>query len=244
MNVLGIDIGGSGIKGAPVDTSIGALLADRRRIDTPQPSTPDAVVATAAAIVRFFSWEGPVGVAVPSVVQDGIAKTAANVDPQWIGAPGEELLSAAMGRPVVLLNDADAAGLAEIRFGAGRGQAGVVLMVTFGTGIGSGLFVDGKLIPNTELGHLEMHGMDAEHYAAGRIQEEDGMSYEDWGDRVNEYLNYIHRLFWPDLIIAGGGISKEWDKWSGRLSVPTRVVPAELRNDAGIVGAAVAAISG
>lgn len=244
MDALGIDIGGSGIKGAPVDISIGTLLADRRRIDTPQPATPEAVVATATKIVEFFSWDGPVGVTFPSVVQGGIVKTAANVDPQWIGAAGEELLSAAMGRPVALLNDADAAGLAEVRFGAGRSQAGVVLMVTFGTGIGSGLFVDGKLVPNTELGHLEMHGMDAEHYAAGRIQEEDGMSYEDWGDRVNEYLNYVQRLFWPDLIIAGGGISKDWDSWSGRLSVPTKVVPAELRNDAGIVGAAVAAIPG
>lgn len=242
MDALGIDIGGSGIKGAPVDTVTGSLKAGRHRIPTPQPSTPAAVIATTAEVVEFFAWDGPIGVTFPSVIQGGIVKTAANVDKAWIGAPGRELLQEALGRPVALLNDADAAGLAEMRFGSGRGVGGVVVMLTFGTGIGSGLFLDGVLVPNTELGHLEMHGMDAEHYAAGRLQEDDGLSYDVWGDRVNEYLNYIHRLVWPDLIIVGGGISKEWDEWSGRLSVPTRVVPALLRNEAGIVGAAVAAV--
>ncbi len=241
MEALGIDIGGSGIKGAPVDTLTGTLKTDRHRIPTPQPSTPEAVIATTSMIVDFFDWDGPIGVTFPSVVQDGVTKTAANVDESWIGAPASDLLEAALGRPVALLNDADAAGLAEMRFGVGRGVSGVVVMLTFGTGIGSGLFVDGGLVPNTEFGHLEMHGMDAEHYAAGRIHEEDGLSFDDWGDRVNEYLNYVHRLVWPDLIIVGGGISKEWDSWSHRLAVPTRVVPAELRNEAGIVGAAVAA---
>lgn len=242
MDALGIDIGGSGIKGAPVNTLVGEFLADRYRIDTPQPSTPEAVVATTAEVVDFFDWDGPVGVTFPAVVQGGVVKTAANVDEGWIGAPGAELLSDAVGRPVALLNDADAAGLAEVRFGAGQGEPGVILMLTFGTGIGSGLFVDGRLVPNTELGHLEMHGMDAEHYAAGRLHEECGLSFAEWGDRVNEYLNYVHRLLWPDLIIAGGGISKQWDQWADRLQVPTRVVPAEMRNDAGIVGAAVAAL--
>lgn len=242
MDALGIDIGGSGIKGAPVDSVTGTLKTSRHRIATPQPSTPDAVIATTAMIVDFFDWDGPIGVTFPSVVQGGVTKTAANVDQSWIGAAASELLESALGRPVALLNDADAAGLAEMSYGVGRGVAGVVVMLTFGTGIGSGLFVDGRLVPNTELGHLEMHGMDAEHYAAGRIQEEDGLSFDDWGDRVNEYLNYVHRLVWPDLIIVGGGISKEWDSWSDRLAVPTRVVPAELRNDAGIVGAAVAAL--
>ena len=242
MNALGIDIGGSGIKGAPVDTDAGLLVADRHRIATPQPATPSAVVATTAEVVRFFDWDGPVGITFPAVVQGGIVKTAANVDKSWVGADGAELFSQAIGRNVALLNDADAAGIAEVRFGAGRNTRGTVLMLTFGTGIGSGLFVDGELVPNTELGHLQIHGMDAEHYAAGRLQEEGGMSYEVWGDRTNEYLNLVHRLFWPDLIIAGGGISKNWDKWADRLVVPTRVVPAELRNEAGIVGAAVAAL--
>lgn len=242
MHALGIDIGGSGIKGAPVDTDAGLLAAGRHRVATPQPATPSAVVATTAEVVRFFDWDGPVGITFPAVVQGGIVKTAANVDDSWIGAKGAELFSQAIGRDVVLLNDADAAGLAEVRFGAGRNAKGTVLMVTFGTGIGSGLFVDGELVPNTELGHLQIHGVDAEHYAAGRLQEEGGMSYEEWGDRVNEYLNLVHRLFWPDLIIAGGGISKNWDKWADRLVVPTQVVPAELRNEAGIVGAAVAAL--
>ena len=241
MEVLGIDIGGSGIKGAPVDTRTGTLKTDRHRIPTPQPSTPEAVIATTSMVVDFFDWDGPIGVAFPSVVQGGVTQTAANVDKAWIGAPASGLLAAALGRPVALLNDADAAGLAEMRLGVGRGVGGVVVMLTFGTGIGSGLFVDGRLVPNTEFGHLEMHGMDAEHYAAGRIHEEDGLSFDDWGDRVNEYLNYVHRLVWPDLIIVGGGISKEWDSWSHRLAVPTQVVPAELRNEAGIVGAAVAA---
>lgn len=240
MDALGIDIGGSGIKGAPVDTLTGTLKTDRHRIPTPQPSTTEAVIAATSMVVDFFDWDGPIGVAFPSVVQGGFTKTAANVDGSWIGAPASDLLATALGRPVALLNDADAAGLAEMRFGVGRGVGGVVVMLTFGTGIGSGLFVDGRLVPNTELGHLEMHGMDAEHYAAGRIHEEDGLSFDDWGARVNEYLNYVHRLVWPDLIIVGGGISKEWDSWSHRLAVPTRVVPAEFRNEAGIVGAALA----
>ncbi|MDH3308789.1 MAG: ROK family protein, partial [Acidimicrobiia bacterium] len=153
---------------------------------------------------------------------------------------GAEAFSEAVGRPVTLLNDADAAGLAEMRFGAGRDHAGVVMMLTFGTGIGSGLFVDGRLVPNTEFGHMEINGMEAEHYAAGRLQEEMGMSFDDWGDRVSEVLGYLHRLFWPDLFIVGGGISKEWEEWSDRLVVPTQVVPAQLRNHAGIVGAALA----
>lgn len=242
-HALGIDIGGSGIKGAPVNVLDGALMTERHRIRTPQPATPEAVIATTVDVVRFFDWSGPVGVAFPAAIQSGTVQTAANVDDSWIGVDGAQMLSEAIGSSVSLLNDADAAGVAEMRFGAGQGVSGVVLMLTFGTGIGSGLFVNGQLVPNTELGHLQMHGGAAEHYAAGRLQEEGGMSYDEWGDRVNEYLNYVHGLFWPDLIIAGGGISKEWDQWCDRLSVPTTVVPAQLRNQAGIVGAAVVALN-
>lgn len=241
MEVLGIDIGGSGIKGAPVDTATGVMLSDRHRIPTPRPSTPAEVSAVVGEIVASFDWDGPVGCALPSVVQHGIVRTAANIDKSWIGVDGVRLFSETVGRPVNLLNDADAAGLAEMRFGVGRERDGVVMMLTFGTGIGSALFLDGRLVPNSEFGHMEINGMEAEHYAAGRLQEELGMSFDEWGDRVSELLGYYHGLFWPDLFVLGGGISKEWEEWADRLSVPTEVVPAQLRNQAGIVGSALAA---
>jgi polyphosphate glucokinase len=241
MKVFGIDIGGSGIKGAPVDVKAGDLATDRYRIKTPQPATPDAVMDVAAKVVRKFKWNGPVGCALPSVVQHGIVYSAANIDPSWIDTDGQALLAERLEMPVHLLNDADAAGLAEMRFGAGRKESGVVLLLTFGTGIGSALFYRGRLVPNTELGHLQFRGMDAEHYAAARLVEREEMQLDWWAGRVNEYLHYVEVLFSPDLIIFGGGISKRFKDFKQHLSARADLVPAKLRNNAGIVGAALAA---
>ena len=239
-DVLGVDIGASGIKGAPVDVASGRLVAQRYRIPTPDPATPDAVMEVVAQIASHFDWNGPVGCGLPAVVQSGVARTAANIDASWIGADARQLLEAATGSPVWVLNDADAAGLAEVRFGAARGNGGVVLILTFGTGIGSALFNKRKLVPNTELGQLEFHGMLAEHYAAGRLVEHDGMSLQQWVARVSEYLAHVVDLFSPSLIVFGGGISKRFEEFGSSIDVGVPVVPAELRNDAGIVGAALA----
>ena len=241
MKVFGIDIGGSGIKGAPVDVKAGDLAADRHRIKTPQPATPEAVMDVAAKVVRKFKWDGPVGCALPSVVQHGIVYSAANIDVSWIDTDGQALLAERLEMPVHLLNDADAAGLAEMRFGAGRKEEGVVLLLTFGTGIGSALFYRGQLVPNTELGHLQFRGMDAEHYAAARLVEREEMKLDWWAGRVNEYLRYVEVLFSPDLIIFGGGISKRFKDFKEHLTTRAELVPAKLRNNAGIVGAALAA---
>lgn len=238
---LGIDIGGSGIKGAPVDVATGKLLAERHRIETPQPSTPDAVAATVAEIVRGFDWSGAIGATFPAIVQHGVIRSAANVDQRWIGTDADQVFTAATGCPVTVLNDADAAGLAEVAFGAGRDVAGVVLLLTFGTGIGSALFVDGRLVPNTELGHLEVDGHDAESRAAASVREENDMSWKHWAKRVDEYLEVVEALFSPDLIIIGGGVSKKADRFLDLLEIDTKVVPAQLLNEAGIVGAAMAA---
>ena len=241
MKVFGIDIGGSGIKGAPVDVDAGDLASDRYRIKTPQPATPDAVMDVAAKVVRKIKWDGAVGCALASVVQHGIVYSAANIDPSWIDTDGQALLAERLEMPVHLLNDADAAGLAEMRFGAGRKEKGVVLLLTFGTGIGSALFYRGQLVPNTELGHLQFRGMDAEHYAAARLVEREEMKLDWWAGRVNEYLHYVEVLFTPDLIIVGGGISKRFKDFKKHLSTRAELVPAKLRNNAGIVGAALAA---
>ncbi|GII00605.1 polyphosphate--glucose phosphotransferase [Planobispora takensis] len=241
MRALGIDIGGSGIKGAPVDLEKGELAEERLRIPTPSPATPEAVAEVVGRIVEHFSWEGPVGVTFPGVVLDGITMTAANMNQGWVGVDARGLFSEATGRPVVVLNDADAAGLAEVAAGAGKGEAGVVLMLTFGTGIGSALFVDGRLVPNTELGHLELRGKDAERRASDAAREHHDLSWEEWAERVEEYLRHVEMLFSPSLIIIGGGVSKKADKFLPRISVRTRIVPATLRNEAGIVGAAMAA---
>ena len=238
---FGIDIGGSGVKGAPVDLKRGELAKDRHRIKTPKPATPGAVLDVAAAIVERFGWSGPVGCAVPSVVQDGVVRSAANIDESWIGVRGADLLAERIGQPVTLLNDADAAGLAEVTYGAGRGRRGVVIVLTFGTGIGSAVFSDGSLLPNTELGHLEFRGMDAEHYAAARLVEKEDMRLDWWASRVNEFLHHVAGLFSPDLFVFGGGISKRFDKIATFLDVDVEIVVAELRNNAGIVGAALAA---
>ncbi|GAA3138706.1 ROK family protein [Planomonospora alba] len=241
MRALGIDIGGSGIKGAPVDVEKGELTEERLRIPTPDPSGPEAVAEVVGRIARHFDWTGPIGITFPGVVLDGTTLTAANVDARWVGADARGLFSAATGRPVVVLNDADAAGLAEVEVGAARGEPGVVLMLTFGTGIGSALFVDGRLVPNTELGHLEIRGKDAERRASDGARERHDLSWDEWAERVEEYLRHVEMLFSPSLIVIGGGVSKKADKFLPKISVRSRVVPAALRNEAGIVGAAMAA---
>jgi len=241
---FGIDVGGSGIKGCVVDLDAGQLDGERIRIDTPDPSTPELVAGVVREIVDGFGWTGPVGVTLPAVIKRGTALTAANIDKSWIGTDATTTFTRKLGRQpgdVVVLNDADAAGLAEIRYGWPGDQAGVVVLLTFGTGIGSALFLDGKLVPNTEFGHLEVDGEDAETRAAASVKDELGLSYEEWAHRVSRYIRVLEDLIWPDLIIAGGGVSRKADKWLPLLDVRTRVVAAELRNDAGIVGAAVAA---
>lgn len=244
---FGIDIGGSGIKGAPVDLATGELLGDRMRVDTPQPSKPKQVAEVLVKIIEHFGWQGPVGVALPCVIKAGTALTAANVDKHWQGTDATRLFAERLGRErnqVVVLNDADAAGLAEINNGAGVGRGGVVLLLTFGTGIGSALFLNGKLIPNTEFGHLEVDGRDAEDRAAASAKEEQGMSWHEWAKEVSKYLRTLENLLWPDLIIVGGGVSRRAEKWLPLLDVRSTVVPAALQNNAGIVGAAAAAASG
>lgn len=241
MDILGIDIGGSGIKGAPVDLNQGVLAAERLRIATPQPATPDAVADTVGRIIRHFNWTGPVGCGLPSVVQNGVARTAANIDSSWIGTDVRTLLSQRTGCPVTVINDADAAGIAEMRFGAGRGRNGTILMVTVGTGLGTALFRDGTLVPNTELGHLLLNGKVAEKYASAAAREDLGLSYKTWAKRLDLYLHQLQSLFWPDLFILGGGISKKHEKFFPFLTIETEFLPAVLRNQAGIVGAALAA---
>jgi polyphosphate glucokinase len=239
--LLGIDIGGTGIKGAPVDVSTGELIAPRERILTPQPATPEAVAKVVAELFQHFDWTGPAGATFPAVIKDGVARSAANVDSSWIGTNAAELFTKATGAPVTVVNDADAAGVAEMEFGAGRGHRGVVLMVTLGTGIGSALFLDGELVPNTELGHLEIRGKEAEKRAAESVREREALTWEKYARRLQEYFMTIEKLFSPDLIIIGGGISKKSEKFLPLLTLRTAVVAAELQNEAGIVGAAVAA---
>lgn len=240
-DVLGIDIGGSGVKGAPVNLEKGEFATERLRVETPQPSTPDAVAGVVKQIVDHFGMEGPFGCTFPAVVQHGVTLSAANVDKSWIGTDAATLMRETTGHDVIILNDADAAGIAEMKYGAGQDKKGMVIMLTFGTGIGSAIFVDGKLVPNTEFGHVQMHGMDAEHYAAARIRKDEELSWKKWAKRVDEYLHYMEVLFTPDLFIIGGGVSKKQEKFLPRLTVETEVIPAELLNDAGIIGAALAA---
>jgi polyphosphate glucokinase len=242
VQVLGIDIGGSGIKAAPVDTAQGKLLAERIKLETPHPALPDAVAKVVRQLVEEFEWTGPAGITFPGVVVDGVTHTAANLDPAWIELDTRALFDEATGLSTALVNDADAAGLAEMSFGAGAGHTGTVLMLTFGTGIGSALFRAGVLVPNTEFGHIEVRGKDAEHRASERAKEEHDLSWEKWGERVTEYLQHMERLTAPDLTIIGGGISRKADKFLHYLTgLRATVVPAALHNDAGIVGAGLAA---
>ncbi len=239
----GIDIGGTGIKGAVVDVATGRLVTARKRILTPQPSTPDAVARVVVELLTEAGWTGPVGATFPAIIQHGVAKSAANVDKSWIGTDVDRCFTdaAGSGTDVTVLNDADAAGIAEARFGAARGVSGVVILLTFGTGIGSALLIDGILVPNTELGHLELNGHDAETQAAASVRDENDLSYRKWAKRVDEYMAHVERLFTPDLFVVGGGVSKDAQKWVPLLTLNTPVKPAELLNDAGIVGAAIAA---
>lgn len=242
MNLLGIDTGGSSLKAAPVDVATGALASDVVSFPTPSPATPAAIAGVVKQIAAAFPGvSGPVGFAFPSVVTAGVARTAANVDKAWIGTDGARLVREATGRPAAFLNDADAAGLAELRVGAGRGQSGTVIMLTFGTGIGSAIFHDGHLLPNTEFGHMEIRGMEAEHRASARVRTVEGLAWPEWSQRVSEVLERMHALLWPDLFILGGGVVENWASFGPLLRSPARIVPAELGNTAGIVGAALAA---
>ncbi len=238
---FGVDIGGSGIKGCLVDLEAGALVGERIRVETPKPSVPAAVYEVVSGIVSSFGWTGRVGCTYPGVMKKGVAHTAANMDPSWIGTDVDAGLTALVPGTVETLNDADAAGLAEMRYGAGRGHDGVVLLLTFGTGIGSALFTDGKLVPNTEFGHIQVDGEDGERRASAAAREREDLSYPQWAKRVDRYLDVLEAGVWPDLIIVGGGVSKKAHKWVPLLSTRTPVVPAQLQNDAGIVGAALAA---
>lgn len=242
---LGVDVGGSGTKGGIVDLATGQLIGERFKLPTPQPATPDAVAKTVAAVVREFGWTGSLGVTYPGVVTDGIVRTAANVDKAWIGTSARDAISAELnGQAVTVLNDADAAGLAEERFGAGRDNTGVIVLLTFGTGIGSAVIHNGILLPNTEFGHLEVGGKEAEHRAASSVKDRKEWSYERWTEEVTKVLVTIENAIWPDLFIAGGGISRKADKWIPLLKNRTPVVAATLLNTAGIVGAAMAADKG
>ena len=243
MQILGIDIGGSGIKGAPVDTQTGTLLAPRFRIPTPSPSKPVAVAGVVGKIVKHFDWHAPMGCGFPGVVREGVALTAANIHRSWIETNVADLFARQTNCPVRVLNDADAAGLAEMTFGAGKGQSGTVLVVTLGTGIGSALFSGGLLLPNTEFGHLQIRGKDAEHRASDSVRKLEDLSWKDWAKRLDEYLNAMKALTWPDLIILGGGAVKYYERFAYRLTVRTKVVRALLGNEAGIVGAALAALA-
>jgi polyphosphate glucokinase len=238
---FGVDVGGSGIKGGLVDLDTGLLIGERFKLPTPQPATPDAVSDTIAAVVREFGWTGSLGVTYPGVVTNGIVQTAANVDKGWIGTNADDVISAKLnGQQVTVLNDADAAGLAEEKFGAGKDNTGLVVLLTFGTGIGSAVIHNGILLPNTEFGHLEVGGKEAEHRAASSVKETKGWSYERWTEEVTKVLVVIENAIWPDLFIAGGGISRKADKWVPLLKNRTPVVAAALLNTAGIVGAAMA----
>ncbi|GIF36849.1 polyphosphate--glucose phosphotransferase [Actinoplanes xinjiangensis] len=241
MTILGIDIGGSGVKGAPVDTAGGELLAERFRVPTPQPADVGSVVEAVAEVAARFDGFDSIGVTFPGVVVDGVTRSAANVDKSWLDAPAARLFTERLGKPVTVLNDADAAGVAEVAFGAGRDQSGLIMMLTFGTGIGSALFLDGTLLPNTEFGHLEIAGADAELLASDRARETEDLSWEQWAARVERYLRHVEMLLSPRLFIVGGGVSKKSEKFFPLLDIRTPIVPATLLNNAGIIGAAIAA---
>lgn len=241
-DVLGIDVGGSGIKGAPVNTETGELIQPRFRIPTPSPATPDAVAKTIQQLAQHFEWKGKIGVGFPAIIRAGKVYSAANIHKTWIGINLETLVSKETGCKTVGINDADAAGLAEMKFGAGKTwQQGVVLMLTLGTGVGSAIFTDGKLLPNTEFGHLKIRGKDAEVRVSDATRQRKDLYWADWADRLNEYLFTMESLFSPDLIIIGGGVSKDHEKFFPYLNTQAKIVPAEMLNMAGIVGAALAA---
>jgi len=240
-HILGIDIGGSGIKAAPVDLDSGEFIEHRRRVSTPESGEPEEIIEIARTLCDEFDWHGPVGCAFPGVIRKGLTLTAANLNPAWLGLDAQEAFSDAIGNPVTMINDADAAGLAEVKLGAAKGIDGVVVMITLGTGIGTAVFTDGRLVPNTEFGHLRMDGVEAEDLASSRAKNDDDIGFREWAERVENYLREMERLFWPDMFVIGGGISKNFDKFGPRIQIDTPVVQAELQNRAGIVGAALAA---
>jgi polyphosphate glucokinase len=241
MQVLGIDVGGSGIKGAPVNTEIGELVAERIRIKTPPNAEPQPVADIVAEIARSFHWQGPIGIGFPAPIKAGVAMMAANVSEKWIGTNADDLFTKTTGCDCTMINDADAAGLAEMKFGAGRGHSGTVIMLTLGTGIGTAIFYGGNLLPNTEFGHLDMLGRDAEHRVSDAVRQREELTWKKFAKRLNRYLVQMEKLFWPDLFIVGGGISKQSDKYLPLLKIRTPIIPAQLLNQAGIVGAALAA---
>jgi polyphosphate glucokinase len=242
MQILGIDIGGTGIKGAPVDTDTGSLLAERYRLPTPEGAKPAPVAEVVKSVAMRFEWHAPIGCGFPAVIRNGVAESAANINQKWIGTNVAQLFSEATQCPVYVVNDADAAGLAEVTFGAGKGVQGVVLMITIGTGLGSALFIDGKLVPNTELGHIEVDCDDAEQIASDVVRKQQDLTWKKWAKRLDKYLSTLENLFTPDLIIIGGGAVKNQDQFLPLLKLHTKTIPAELGNDAGIVGAALAAM--
>ncbi len=239
---MGVDVGGSAIKGAVIDLETGALVTKRFKHSTPQPATPDAVIDRVADIVRSCEWQGPVGCGLPGVIRSGLVDSAPHLDQSWLGVNAVDLLAAALGMPVVTLNDAAAAGIAEMRFGAGKGRMGTVLLLTLGTGIGSALFVDGTLIPNTELGHVEMWGGRAEERASATARKTAGLSWGEWAALLTEYFNALDNLLAPDLIIVGGGVSRSHQKFLPLVRTRTEVVPARLCNNAGLIGAALVTV--
>ncbi|MFZ0531793.1 MAG: ROK family protein [Anaerolineales bacterium] len=241
MHILGIDVGGTGIKGSPVDIDTGSLLAERYRLLTPQGAKPSPVAEVVKNVALQFDWHAPIGCGFPAVIRNGVAESAANINQKWIGLNVAQLFSEATQCPVYVVNDADAAGLAEVTFGAGKGVHGVVMMITIGTGLGSALFIDGKLVPNTELGHIEVECDDAESITSDVVRKQQDLSWKKWAKRLDKYLRTLESLFSPDLLILGGGAVKNQDQFMPLLTLRTRVIPAELGNDAGIVGAALAA---
>jgi polyphosphate glucokinase len=244
MQVLGIDVGGSGIKGAPVSIATGQLLTERLRIKTPKGAEPESIADVVAEIADSFKWKGRIGIGFPAPIKAGVAMMAANVSEKWVGLNGDDLFTGRTGRKCTMINDADAAGLAEMEFGAGKGQPGTVILITLGTGIGTAVFHRGNLLPNTEFGHLDMNGMDAEDRASDAVREREDLSWKKYAERLTNYLEEMEKLFWPDLFIIGGGISRQSDKYIPLLEVETPVIPAQFMNEAGIVGAALAARTG
>lgn len=241
MEILGIDIGGSGIKGAPVDTETGQMLASRLRLPTPESAKPEPMIDIVNEIVEYFDWKGPIGCGFPGIVRNGMTLSAANVSKKWIGYHAAEAIAELTGCPTCVANDADAAGLAEVMFGSGKGHRGVILVVTIGTGLGTSLFTNGHLLPNAELGHIEIDGEDAESRASDAARKKEKLSWKKWGQRFNKYLNTLYLLLSPDLIILGGGTSSKFDKFSRYIDVPTEIVLASMLNEAGIVGSALVA---
>ncbi|MBS0364373.1 MAG: ROK family protein [Proteobacteria bacterium] len=241
-DVLGIDVGGSSVKAGRLDTRGGALQGGMLSVPTPRPTTPAALLPVLAQLARSLPDVAPrVGVTLPSVIKDGRVYTAANIDPSWIGVDAVALTSQALGRKVVVLNDADAAGLAEVRWGAGRGLRGTVIMLTFGTGIGSAVFHDGHLLPNTEFGHMELRGADAEKWASARVRTAQNLDFPAWAARVNDYLHAMQQLFWPDVFILGGAVSERFAEFAPLLSSPVQLKAAHFTGQAGVIGAALAA---